>query len=354
MPGLKSVAPWAAVALVLAAGVYLWLGRPKGGPVVSSSSSSPVAVRAGSADDLHVGVLGAGYSDLVVLAKAKGLFDAEGLHVELSHFDNGGKVVRGVVLKEIQIGVAGEIPMALFGFQRTDYAAFATIARSEQNMLVLARKDQGVAAAADLKGKKIGIEERESALYVLDRYLKRHGLALADVTVVKMKPKQLAPALSRGEIAAIADGFPRKHPFLRRLPKAPGLDLADLSEPGVYSPELSLVASRDLLAKSPAVIEKFVRALVKANDLLTAHRDEAKAAVAQAEAIEGKRVAQAWEGVTFGVWLGPELVTAMKEEGQWFQGSGQPKSDGGMPRYEDLVYADALRAVKPDAVTLPK
>ena len=314
----------------------------------------PIASAAPSPDfDVVVGRNGPrGFAELPELARAKGFFEAEGLRVQVADAKTGGDVVRGVIEGRLGLGLSFDYPIAFEAFTRPNFVIVAMLAHEDSPMTLLARKDRGVAAVSDLKGKRLGVVGFPSAHYVLSLFLKRHGMVESDVTVVEGVYGQLSGLLLRGEVDAIVDGLAIVRTPRWRITKAPGVEIVDLSEPSVCPIRLDLIASADLAKKNPGAIEKFTRAMVKAVTFMNEHRDEAQDLIAESLGLEGKRVREASEQIVFEVSLGPSLLASLDDEGRWYQSTHA--ADAGVPGYAGLVYRDALLKVSPGAVTLPR
>jgi ABC-type nitrate/sulfonate/bicarbonate transport system substrate-binding protein len=340
-----------ALALAAAVGGLRFL---RGGAAPTPAGSAvPAASAAAAAERLPVVVLAEGESDLVNVAAAMGYFVAEGLTVQRIQPKRRGVGLKMLRAGKADVAIAGDVAIAAAAVRGAGLAILATVAQADDRVLVLGRKDQGVRALADLKGKRVGVEERLPARYALSRFLAGHGLAPGDVTLVAMKANQLSGALSRGEVAAIADPFAGKHPAVERVGKEPGLDVVALVEPSGYHLALNAVALRETVQKRPAAIRSFVRALLRASDFIGSDRAEAQRVVAEMLAVERSKVEHDWQRLTFGVRLEPALLTALDEEARWFVGSGLADAGAAAPPATSLVYADALRAERPAAVTLP-
>jgi ABC-type nitrate/sulfonate/bicarbonate transport system substrate-binding protein len=304
--------------------------------------------------DLVVGTLSPrGYMELPLIAKTKGFFDAEGLRVQIARKKTAGEVVREVAEGKLGLGLSLDLTIAFDAFRAPSIVVVASLAHTRRPMTLYARKDRGITTVSDLKGKRIGVETFVSSHYFLNLFLKRHRMSEADVTVVEMKHQQLLGALTRGDVDGIADGFASMHTPAWNPKNMPGLDVTDLSEADACPVQVCLLASRELVRKDPQAIEKFTRAMVNAVDFMNTLRDDAVGLIAQTLTVDAGRVRELSEGMTFEASLGPSLLSALDDEGRWFQSTGVPRSDGGVPSYASFIYPDALRRVLPAAVTLP-
>jgi ABC-type nitrate/sulfonate/bicarbonate transport system substrate-binding protein len=296
---------------------------------------------------LAVGVLPDGEADLVYLASALGYFAEEGLDVELVRFTRGR---RGLGLLErggVDIAVVGDIALVMEQLPRSDYALLATVGHVDEHLLVVARKDRGVTAPADLAGKRVGIESRMSARYLTHRFLEAHGLGERDVVLVQDRLDTLTGALGRGDIDAIVDPLSDNHPAVRA---APGVELVTLPEPGSTRLSFHAVASRAFVRKNPAAFRVFVRALLRALDDTRARKGEAERALAAAFGVPGARVTDDWNHTVFEVSLDPSLLDALDDIERWARSARYV--DGEHGPFAAMIYADALLAERPAAVTL--
>jgi NitT/TauT family transport system substrate-binding protein len=300
---------------------------------------------------ISVGVLPDGESDLVYLAAALGYFDDEGLDAELVPFKRGRRGLASLEQGEVDVAIAGDIGLATDAIKRSDYVLLATVGHADEHLVVVARKDRGVAAPADLRGKRVGIEARMNARYLTHRFLAAHGLADGDVQLVQMKLKKLPGALRRGDVDAIVDPLSDNHEAVRKMTSTPGGELVTLAEPGSYRLSFHALTSRALAAASPAALRAFVRALLRALDHARGHKEEAERAVAQALGVEGSRVDEEWSHTVFDVSLDRDVTITLDEIERWAR-AGDPLRGEPRPPFATMIYPDALRAERAAAVTL--
>jgi NitT/TauT family transport system substrate-binding protein len=124
--------------------------------------------------------------------------------------------------------------------------------------VVIARADSGIATAADLKGKKIGIPGRYGTNWVmLQALLKGAGLTVDDVQVVDFPDFGQAAALQQGQVDA-ATGFANNEPVQLKAagiePVVLAVDAAvPLPGPGLVTGTKTLEAKADALRAFTAV-----------------------------------------------------------------------------------------------------
>jgi ABC-type nitrate/sulfonate/bicarbonate transport system substrate-binding protein len=112
------------------------------------------------------------------------------------------------------------------------------------------------------------------------------------------------------------------------------------------------ISSKDWIASHPAVLERFVKSLSQAEDFLVHHEAEAKAIVERRLGLDDASLAALWPQYVFSLSLDQTMIIAMEDEARWMMGAGLAETRP-MPNYLDFIYIDALKSVKPSAVTIP-
>jgi NitT/TauT family transport system substrate-binding protein len=134
--------------------------------------------------------------------------------------------------------------------------------------VVIARADSGIATAADLRGKRIGIPGRYGTNWVmLQALLKEAGLTVDDVTVVEFPDFSQAAALQQGQVDA-ATGFANNEPIqLRNAGIEPVVLTVDDAVP---LPGPGLVTGTKTLGDKAEALKAFTAATLRAMDEITA------------------------------------------------------------------------------------
>jgi NitT/TauT family transport system substrate-binding protein len=134
--------------------------------------------------------------------------------------------------------------------------------------VVIARADSGIATAADLKGKKIGIPGKYGSSWImLQALLQSANLTPADVDIVEFPDFGQATALQQGTVDA-ATGFANNEPI--QLKNA-GIDTVSLTVDSIVPlPGPGLVTGTQTLASKEAALEAFTSATLRAMDEIAA------------------------------------------------------------------------------------
>ncbi len=193
------------------------------------------------------------------LAQQSGAYAAAGLTVKLQN-EIDPNLITKVGQGAIDIGVGdgtSVIPAVSQGipvvYTAAIYGTFPSI--------VIAKAGSGIASAADLKGKKVGIPGKYGSSWImLQALLQSAGLTTSDVTIVEYPDYGQAAALQQGAVDA-ATGFTNNEPI--QLKNA-GVDTVVLSVdaitplpgPGLVTGTATLKAKHDALAAFTAVTLK--------------------------------------------------------------------------------------------------
>ncbi len=134
--------------------------------------------------------------------------------------------------------------------------------------VVIAKADSGIATAADLRGKRIGIPGRYGTNWImLQALLKEAGLTVDDVTIVEFPDFSQAAALQQGQVDA-ATGFANNEPIqLRNAGIEPVVLTVDDAVP---LPGPGLVTGTKTLADKAEALKAFTAATLRAMDEITA------------------------------------------------------------------------------------
>jgi sulfonate transport system substrate-binding protein len=181
---------------------------------------------------------------------------------------------------------------------------------------IVARRSAGIAAVADLKGKRIATIPQTSAGYFLQRMLEREGLGFADVTAVPMTPLSgMTEALRKGEVDAVVIWEPESENSAQAL----GDDLVEFTGEGVYRELFNLNTTAERLADpvERAKIVRFVYAVLMASDAIQTNPARAQALVAAAGGFAPEDVRDSWRHHGFIADIPADLLDVLEQEEQW-------------------------------------
>jgi NitT/TauT family transport system substrate-binding protein len=210
-----------------------------------------------------------------MVAKTKGFFAEEGLDVEVLDIKGGGSQAASALIGGSVDFSANAIDHAIKAkTQGKTLVAVHSHVRLPMMALVVANKYKGVIkSVADLKGRPLGVTSPGSQTHmVLGYLLVKHGVKPDDVKVVGTGGNTMPLALEKDTVhaAMMLDPF-----FTVFIKQGKGFTLIDLftakGTTEVMGGEVqgtTLLTRPDVVEKRPAMVQKMVNALVKANKLI--------------------------------------------------------------------------------------
>ena len=297
-------------------------------------------------------VLGAApgiYSSSVWIAENKGYFREQGLNVKIKEFDSGRTALRSMLSEEgIDIVTAAQTPVVFNSFTRNDYAIVGGIAYSENDFGLLARRDRGISAAANLKGKTVGMTAGSSGHFFLGLFMAYSQMRVSDVKIIDMEPPRLSQALIEGQVDAIATW----EPHIYEARKVLGDKAMFLPSQGIYRADLYCVARKDFIRNHSEALKRFLRAIEKAEGFIRKNNKEAMEIVAQRLKLDKGMLQETWDNLEFALFLDQSILTSLEDEARWAIKNMLTDATR-VPNYLDYLHTDALKAVKPEAVSIP-
>jgi ABC-type nitrate/sulfonate/bicarbonate transport system substrate-binding protein len=213
-------------------------------------------------------------------------------------------------------------------------------------MNLIGRKDQGIENISDLVGKTIGLGKGTIREFYLGRFLNLNGISLQQVNVVDLSLQESANAIGNGTVDAVA------------VPDAVWYNrvIAVLGSNGIAFPIqegqpvfTQLVCSQGYIAEHSQTVIKLLRALEESADFILNHPDQAEAIVA--DRLNFTNADLSWGSHRFALSLDLALITAMRDESQWLI-TNRLTNQTQVPDFNNHIYTDALKVVKPDSVTV--
>ncbi len=153
--------------------------------------------------------------------------------------------------------------------------------------------------------------------------------------------------ITAGAIDAIVSFEPT--PYV--IEKALGSNAIAWSAQDVEDTYAVLISTDEFIENHPQVIERYVRALAQAEQYLKNHVAEAKNILKKAVKYDNLYIAYMWPKVTFYLVLEQQFVLVLEDEARWAI-KNKLTDETIVPNYLNFIYFDALKAIKPEAVTI--
>lgn len=156
---------------------------------------------AASADKVIIGHFG-NPTPMQLLSTSEALKTATGWDVEWRKFDSGTDVIAAMASGDVVLSELGSSPLAIAASQGVDLQliAFSDVIGKAESLI--AHNGSGIASVADLKGKRIAVPIGSTAHFSLMGALQHEGIAASDVTIIGMKPDQIAASWDQNVIDA--------------------------------------------------------------------------------------------------------------------------------------------------------
>lgn len=279
------------------------------------------------------------------MAENQGYFKRNGLNVTFKDYPTAEEGFNALTKGEVDVAQSSEYSIVRAVLDGKDIQVIATIDKTYA-MNLIGRKDHGIENISDLVGKKIGLGKGTIREFYFGRFLNLNGINLQQVTIVDLPLQQSANAIENGTVDAVA------------VPDAVWYNqvMAVLGGNGIVFPIqegqpvfTELVCTTEYIASHPQTIIKLLTALHEAEDFILKHPDQAQAIVA--DRLNFTSADLAWDNHYFALSLDLALITAMRDEAQWLI-NNKLTSQTQVPDFNEHIYTDALKVVKPDSVTI--
>jgi ABC-type nitrate/sulfonate/bicarbonate transport system substrate-binding protein len=288
------------------------------------------------------------HSSPIWIAENRGYFLEQGLTVEIKEFESGRTALRSMLDAEgIDIVTAAQTPVVLNSFSRNDYAIVGGMVYSENDVKLLARQDKGITAAADLKGKSVGMTAGSSGHFFLGLFMSYFRMRASDLRTVDLEPAYLSQALIEGRVDAIATW----EPHIYNARKVLGDNAFLLSSGGIYRTDFYFVARKAFIQDNSDALRRFLRAIEKAEGFIRKNNKEAKEIVVQRLKMDRSILNETWDNFRFALFLDQSILTSLEDEARWAIRSRLTDASK-VPNYLGYLHIDALTAVKPEAVQI--
>jgi len=273
-------------------------------------------------------------------------FEQEGLDVSLKINPDGKTSLEQLLNGEADIITVTGTPVVYSSLKGNDFAILANIDHSKVHFIV-ARKDRGISSIADLKGKKVTVMLGTSGQFFMDSLLVLNRLKTTDLEIINLNGPAQLKAFIDGEVDAIFGWVP-----------FPLLALQELGDKAILLPtdpirscSWVVVATKKYVEENPDIPKKILKALIAAEDFISQNREQASVIHAEISGVKNQAASDLFKTMEFGLSLRHSLLLDFENQARWILKNGYSDAKK-IPNYLNYIYPDAMRAVKPEAVTI--
>ncbi len=288
-------------------------------------------------------------STLAHIAVAKGYFPEEGLEVQSLIHTFGKASLQSLLDHKADFAAVAETPFMFNVLKGEKIYVIANIEASGKNNAIVARKDAGISVTADLKGKRIGFTPGTTSDFFLDSILTAIGMTRQAIQPVPLKPEEMQAAIIEKKVDAVCTwNYP-----LTQIKRHLGPNGVLFYDPEIYTETFNFAAQQDFIHKNPDTVKRFLRALIKAENFVAQHPDEAQSLMSAATKTDLTLILDVWNAFNYRVILDDKLRITLEDESRWAM-KNKLTDQTVMPDYRKYIYLDGLRAVKPEAVKVDR
>lgn len=250
------------------------------------------------------------------IAMQQGYFRAHGLEVSLVDTSAGKFAMDALVAGAANYAVVVEMNVAQAAIENDDFVILAELATPGTALKFISHSDSGVATAADLRGKRVGVLFGVSIHRFVLNYLSAHGLSPDDVLLVNLRPPEAVSAFASGDVDAIAIW----EPHVARLHDRLGDDAINVltDESAKYwTYRMVLVTSRRRIRENPSEARAVLSAFIEADEFLHDNPHEATLAMAKMLDVNSDTARKFLNEIKFEVKLDDDLIIYLQSNQQW-------------------------------------
>lgn len=322
-------------------------GISESGNTEAPSESANVASE--SSDVVNIGTQNLVNGDLI--AQYEKYYENElGLPVNIIKFESGKDVNTAIAAGSIDIAEIGTAPASIGVATELGYKVFwiGDVIGSAESLAV--RNNSGINSVADLKGKKIAAPFSSTAHYSLLNAIKDAGLSETDLTILDLQPADIYAAWQRGDI----DGAYVWYPVLDNLLRDGGKVIThsgELAEKGIITADVNIVRN-EFAEKHPDVVKNYVKAQIKANDIILNDNDKAAeevASVLEIDKADAKNQLSQFEYLTADEeidFIKNKLPETLKNTADFLVEQGSIKSAPDLDTFKNAVTVDFINGLE--------
>lgn len=294
---------------------------------------------------IRVSSLSTQFSAPLIVAIEKGLFNDQSLLVTAEFYSSGHESLDKMFNDEADISFSSEYPIAFESVFRNDFGVIATVATSDNDTVVVGRRSSGIMRPEDLRGKRVAIIEGTSSQYSMHLFFIKNSIKEKDVKLILINEKDIVEVFNKKS----ADAIVAHEPFVQNCLNILGDDAIVFQENGLHVRTFNACAMKDYIQSHKGATERFLKAVIKAVDLINADTGNAERIVFQSGVIPIS-LRSISINYQFSVGLSQSLILIMDNEREWILlSTGHKPAVSGL---DTIIVKEPLMSVKKESVFL--
>ncbi|UCC69142.1 MAG: aliphatic sulfonate ABC transporter substrate-binding protein [Armatimonadota bacterium] len=290
------------VVIALTALGCVWGCGREGAQPSETPAERPTALRLAYGKKIH-------YAPQIIALK-QGYFADAGLAIDAKAVQAGIQAAEALTSGSADVAVMGDAPGIIAAASGMPVKIVAAYGGGENMHRIVAAPKSGIRSAADLKGKRVGIQMGSSTHGGLLLFLEKNGLSADDLKLIPLNPSDMPEAMLTNQIDAGVGSEPWPSNIEERVEGS--YEVATLSRLGNNYPLVMLVTER-YAQEHPEAVLATLRATKKAVDFMHRSPDEAAELIAQATGVPVARERRIMDTLEWEVVLDDATVNSLKQ-----------------------------------------
>jgi NitT/TauT family transport system substrate-binding protein len=293
---------------------------------------------------LSLAVQPAPYSALIAIADETGCFKKSGLEVSIDLYPSGHDCLDAVCRGQAQVATVSDIAFSAKVLEEPSIRVLSSIGTTVGSQIV-ARRDRNIKKPSDLRGKRVGFSSHTASDYFLYAFLVVENIPLNDITGVDIPADRQVDDLANGYVDAVS-AF-EIYAFEAKKRMGENVVYWDSQNNLAYK---WLLATRESFTQSPEPLKRLLKALIKAEDFVSANEEETKRILVRKWGFDPEYLRQSWPGCRLNVSFSQSIVASLKNYTRWeMKKDGKP---GDPPDVLNFLHTGILDEVAPKSVTI--
>ena len=283
----------------------------------------------------------------VLVARDQTMFAQNRIALTIRPFTLGKQALQAMIKGEADLAVVADTPFMYAVMKKENVQVLSSIYESRHTMALVARKDHGIASAADLAGKRVGTVLGINAQFFLDQLLLSEAVPRDSVTVVSLKPEQMVTSLEDGSVDATTIWDPELSAVRRKL----GATVTTMYAEDIFIQRYVLVGKKSYIDAHPREVRSFLASLRDANAFIRSQPTRSQDIIGRALGMDPLLLADAFKPADFTLALNQPMLLALGDQARWAMRNALVPV-GEVPNFLNHFATAPLEEVEPSAVKI--